>query len=181
MSENETSIRAVIECPRGGRIVTMGFPGLILDGAGGAFVDPERLSETLDHESLSNCALMIALAEAEETPEDAFPLLAQALSARGVGLEHLPIADYAAPSAAFEAGWSARAAIRHGMLDAQGSIGICCHYGAGRSGTVAALLLIERGLPPEEAVARVRRAFPESIESAGQLEWLRARGGRPRP
>ena len=164
----------MIDCLGGGRIVTMGFPGLEPDVSGGAYIDPERRSETLDHPALARCAVLIALVEEGDVPEGALEGLGEALARRDIVLEHAPIADYAAPSGAFEAQWSAKAPGFQALLDAGRTIGICCHYGAGRSGTIAARLLIERGLTSAEAIARVREAFPESIESKAQLDWLKA-------
>lgn len=49
---------------------------------------------------------------------------------------------------------------------------IHCRGGLGRTGTLAARLLIERGLSPETAIAEVRVARPGAIETIEQEEYL---------
>ena len=49
-----------------------------------------------------------------------------------------------------------------------------CLAGLGRSGTVAARLLIELGHDPDEAIRRVRLARPGAIQSAAQEHYLLA-------
>ena len=179
MNDTETSIRAVIECVPVGRIVTMGFPGLLTTFDGAAHIDPDAMGATLNDIRLANCGIMIALAERDELPDGALQMLEEALSRRAIAFAHMPIVDYAAPAADFEALWATKAAEFHRLLAEGGTIGISCHYGAGRSGTIAAHLLIERGAQANEAVAAVRDAFAESIESEAQLSWLKAQ--RPTP
>ena len=75
---------------------------------------------------------------------------------RQMAWHHLPIADGAIPSAAFEAGWrtvgeDVRAQLRGGF-----DVLVHCQGGLGRSGTIAARLLIELGKAPREAVDMVR-------------------------
>jgi len=45
--------------------------------------------------------------------------------------------------------------------------------GLGRTGMAAALLLVERGIAPEDAIAAVRRARPGAIETRGQETLVR--------
>lgn len=174
MSDTDVSIRAVVPCAPAGRIITMGFPGLGLAANGDAHIDPDALAATLDDPRMAGCQAVIALAETAELPDGALALLATALAGRGVAWAHFPIVDYAAPSAGFETEWRAASARYHQILDAGGAVAITCHYGAGRSGTIAARLLTERGAAPAAAIAAVRAAFPESIESEVQVRWIHA-------
>jgi protein-tyrosine phosphatase len=48
-----------------------------------------------------------------------------------------------------------------------------CAAGLGRTGTLAALLLVEGGLEPEAAIARVRQARPGTLETADQEAFVR--------
>lgn len=50
------------------------------------------------------------------------------------------------------------------------AVGIHCQAGRGRTGTAIACYFVENGMTPEEAVRRVRRLRPGSIESIAQEE-----------
>ena len=78
------------------------------------------------------------------------------------------------PDSAFEAGWTELAATVHRLLAAGERVLIHCHGGRGRSGLVAARLLIDRGMDAPAALATVRRARRGAIETAGQEAHLTA-------
>jgi protein-tyrosine phosphatase len=62
----------------------------------------------------------------------------------------------------------------HGILDSDGKVLAHCKGGLGRAGMVAARLLVERGVSPDEAIASVRRVRPGAIETGLQERYLRA-------
>jgi ADP-ribosyl-[dinitrogen reductase] hydrolase len=94
--------------------------------------------------------------------------------AQGLAWWHLPIIDGAAPGGAFEPRWAESGPALHRHLDADERIVIHCHAGMGRSGTVAARLLVERGMAPEQAIRTIRRARPGAIENDEQVRWVLA-------
>ena len=49
---------------------------------------------------------------------------------------------------------------------------IHCRAGLGRSGMIAARLLVERGMAPEQAIIEVRAARPGAIETEAQERWI---------
>lgn len=176
LMEQDTSIRAAIAVPSGGMVVTMGFPGLAFGVAGDHYIDPERMQATLSSSALDPCTLLILLVEDTEVPEDAIALVRAAAEARGIAVAHLPIEDYAAPDARFADRWTDLAPQIAAALSPGSALGVSCHYGAGRSGMIAAGLLVDQGLPVTDAIDTVRAQFPDSIESEQQLNWLTARG-----
>ncbi|BCX19279.1 MAG: protein-tyrosine-phosphatase [Geminicoccaceae bacterium] len=107
--------------------------------------------------------------------------LAGACAARGIVWAHAPLADFAAPDAAFETVWTPLSPELRASVDGGRGVAFHCRAGLGRSGTVAARLLVELGFAPAEAIARVRRARPGAIETTAQEAHLfalaRARGG----
>jgi ADP-ribosylglycohydrolase/protein-tyrosine phosphatase len=89
---------------------------------------------------------------------------------------HLPIRDVWVPDAQFEALWltagrELRKVLRRGV-----SLLIHCRGGVGRSGMIAARLLVELGMDAQAAIDAVRHARPGAIETREQE--LHVRGCR---
>lgn len=167
-----SSVRAICPRPGGGNVITMAFPGLDTDARGQAWLNPERLDATLTHAVDMGLRLLLVLTQPTELPQGALVMLRQAVTGRSLHCVALPIEDYTAPSAAFLRAWARLSPRFHAVFASGGSVGLCCHHGAGRSGVVAAMHLIEAGIDPAEAVALLRQQFPESVENAHQYDWL---------
>lgn len=172
LMEDETSIRTQLPCPGTGHIVTLGFPGLAFDVSGKAYVDRERMEATLSAAALRACRILIVLVEKAEVPDVAWTLLHDIAGERDIRIVHLPIPDYEAPDAFFAEKWAAISDDLNDILNAGNTVALSCHYGAGRSGTIAASMLMDRGLSAAAAIEAVRAKFAESIESEKQLVWL---------
>jgi protein-tyrosine phosphatase len=91
---------------------------------------------------------------------------------------HLPIVDVSTPTAEWERRWAEEQAGVHGVLDRGGRVLVHCKGGLGRAGLVAALILVERGAPPSEAMAAVRAVRPGAIETSHQVAFVAAHRGR---
>ena len=85
---------------------------------------------------------------------------------------HLPIRDMQPPDARFERAWKKLAPRVVQCLADGGRVLLHCRGGLGRSGTVAARILIEQGESATRAMARVRAARPGAIETRGQEAFL---------
>lgn len=92
---------------------------------------------------------------------------------------HLPIRDGDVPGPDFEQAWAGAGAQLRQRLRAGEKILIHCKGGLGRTGTVAARLLVELGIDPEEAIRRVRAARPGAIDHPVQEEYLRRQKSLP--
>lgn len=86
---------------------------------------------------------------------------------------HLPIRDGSPPGYRFEGPWLKVSSELHNILDKGENVLIHCRCGIGRAGTVAALMLIERGMTAENAILAVRKVRPGAIENSEQEEYLR--------
>ncbi len=167
-----TSIRAVIPTPMGGHIGMSGFPGLVSDLDGTPCIDPSHAHETLTGLKDVGADTVIILTEESELPKDAFPIVSDIAKEAGLSLVFMSIEDYSVPSSTFMAAWRERQQENHRVLASGSTLALCCQYGAGRSGLVAAMLLVEAGMTPGDAIALVRQHFDEAIENDDQENWL---------
>jgi protein-tyrosine phosphatase len=170
--DDPISIRATVDCPGGGRLVTLGAPGLTIDHRGDPWVDPHGIDETLAALTARKAALFLFLARDSDCPPRLRAILREKVKQAGMAFAALPIDDFSAPGAAWMRAWQ-RLEKRVSALLAEGrAIALCCSYGAGRSGMAAAHILNRQGLSVEEALSTMRKAFPESVESPLQEAWL---------
>ncbi len=90
----------------------------------------------------------------------------------GMAWYHLPIADFQAPGPTFEQRWETSGPTVRARLRKGERIVIHCLAGLGRTGTIAARILIEFGATPRDAIAHVREARLGTIQSLEQEFYL---------
>ena len=84
----------------------------------------------------------------------------------------LPIPDAGVPDQGFEVLWKDAGQRLHALLKEGHNIVIHCKGGLGRTGTIAARLLVEFGVDPKMAINSVRKARPGSIENERQEQYI---------
>lgn len=131
------------------------------------------LATDLDAIAAWGARLVLTLVEPAELVALKVPQLGHEVQRRGMAWRHLPIADYSVPDAAFEAQWVAEGATIRALLRNGGDVLVHCKGGLGRAGMIAARLLVELGMPAEEAIREVRRARKGAIETPSQLDVIR--------
>lgn len=173
--DDPVSIRAVVDCPGTGRLVTLGAPGVTIDHRGDVWIDPEGIEATLAALAAHGAGLFLFLARDDDCPPGFRLLLRESVRKAGIAFIALPIDDFSAPGAAWMRAWQWLEARVEALLAQDRAIALCCSYGAGRSGMVAAHILNGQGLSVDEALSMIRRTFPESVESPLQEDWLHIR------
>src|SRR5690349_21654664 len=78
---------------------------------------------------------------------------------------HLPIVDGSIPDEQFEKAWETAGERLQSIPRNPGDVLLHCRGGLGRTGTIAARLLVEQGMEPIQAIASVRAARPGAIEN----------------
>lgn len=145
----------------GGRIRLCACPGLQRSLA-------SELEELRDWGARGLVSLMedaeFAMLDVQSLPEQ--------VEALGMLWWHLPIRDMGTPDEPFEARWRQAGGELRGLLGDGLSIAIHCRGGLGRTGMIAARLLVELGSEPEIAIARVREVRPGSIETKQQEAFV---------
>jgi ADP-ribosyl-[dinitrogen reductase] hydrolase len=123
--------------------------------------------------------LLLTLMEEQELARHGVPDLGTC-AGRSMAWRWLPIVDRQTPDAAFEAAWPNAADDVQRRLDGGENVVVHCLGGVGRSGMIAARILVERGLAPAVAMATVRAARPGAIETAQQEAYVLGLGGSSR-
>ncbi|MHB8886279.1 MAG: cyclin-dependent kinase inhibitor 3 family protein, partial [Methylovirgula sp.] len=165
-------IAAVRANPSHGRIGITFCPGKHDDAAStGAWA--RDLSADLDVIATWGARLVLTLVEPAELAALEVPHLGAEIRGRGLDWRHLPIADYSVPSEAFEKQWETHGRDIRALLRSGADVLVHCKGGLGRAGMIAARLLIELGMAPEQAIQDVRRAREGAIETPAQTALVR--------
>jgi len=130
------------------------------------------VASALDTLQAAGAEALITLMQGEElrlNQADALPALC---AGRNLEWFHLPVADEQVPLDDFDAAWAQSRARIHELLDQGRSIAIHCKGGSGRTGLIAARILIDRGLPLGEAVALVQALRPKAIQHPAHAAWI---------
>jgi len=115
---------------------------------------------------------IVTLMEDHEFKLIAVEALPGAMMALGIEWYHLPIVDTGIPEDGFHASWVTSGAELRGVLTRGGRVLLHCRGGLGRSGTIAAQLLIELGMSADAAIREVRAARPGAIENETQEDYV---------
>jgi atypical dual specificity phosphatase len=88
----------------------------------------------------------------------------------GLLLYHVPVPDMTAPTQ--EELDRCVSAINKAKASGMG-VAVHCGAGAGRTGVVLAVYFVQQGLDAEDAIEKIRRLRPGSIETEDQLDAVR--------
>lgn len=85
---------------------------------------------------------------------------------------HLPVADEQVPLEDFGQSWKASKQSILERLNAGQDIAIHCKGGSGRTGLIAARIMIEAGIPRADAIALVQALRPKAIQHPAHINWI---------
>ncbi len=164
---------ASLPVPRGGTVGMTPCPGKCDPRGQGS---PGAWQRDLDADLQAlvdwGATALLSLVETSEMRLLGVPDLGERAQSLGLEWLHLPIRDMDIPEEAFERTWKQAGRQLHTMLDAGRALVVHCRGGLGRTGTIAARLLIERGMSAEDAVSAVRAARPGAIETPAQRAYV---------
>ncbi len=98
----------------------------------------------------------------------------------GFWWRQMPIMDMNVPDLAFEDMWSVEGKQLVASLIAGERIVLHCLAGLGRTGMIAARLLVDMGMTPALAVAEVRKVRPRAIQTEDQEKYVHQFGRKAR-
>ena len=162
---------AALTTPGGGRIGMTFCPGK---------TDPFAMSgpwaRDLDTDLAAiqawGASALVTLVEQHELVDLGVSALGKQVLAMGLDWYHLPIRDVSIPTPEFETQWRASGqALRERLLGGQALV-VHCRGGLGRTGLIAARLLIELGESPPTALRRVRAVRPGAVETREQEMYV---------
>jgi len=122
---------------------------------------------------------LISLIETMEFHLVHAPDLGHLVQEREMWWKHLPIRDMSTPSKRFETLWQEQAPDLHQRLLQGETIALHCLAGLGRTGMMAARLLVEFGVKPRDAVMTVREARSGTIQTWRQKFYVSRCKARP--
>ncbi|WP_398312029.1 cyclin-dependent kinase inhibitor 3 family protein [Zoogloea sp.] len=131
------------------------------------------LGVDLDAIAVWGARLVLTLVEPAELLSLRVPQLGHEIHRRGILWRHLPIADFSVPCHDFERQWVIQGQEIRTLLRGGEDVLVHCKGGLGRAGMIAARLLVELGMDPEQAIRDVRRARKGAIETSSQLALVR--------
>lgn len=115
---------------------------------------------------------VISLMPATELQQNGADGLGDACGQLGLAWFHLPVADDRAPLADFDSAWQAAAPDLLARLRAGQCLAIHCKGGSGRTGLIAARILIALGVPRSAAIAQVQALRPKAIQHPVHQAWI---------
>ncbi|GAA4503523.1 tyrosine-protein phosphatase [Pseudaeromonas paramecii] len=115
---------------------------------------------------------VLTLMEPDELVQHGVGELGHQVQALGLTWFHLPIEDDHAPEAAFATAWAQQGPAILALLQGGGKLALHCRGGTGRTGLIAARLLLALGWPEAEAVAAVKALRPKALSLPVHCQWL---------
>lgn len=130
------------------------------------------LTQALEQLRLAGAHGVVTMMTGTELISHGLGNLGAQVEREGMRWFHLPIEDDLAPDAAFEAAWQQALPQLRELLGDGKHLVIHCKGGSGRTGLVAAALLMTLGQPQQEAMTAVKAHRPKAFTLTCHRQWL---------
>ncbi|PTU76927.1 protein phosphatase [Pseudomonas indoloxydans] len=120
----------------------------------------------------AGASAVISLMPASELASNEAEDIGKQCQAQDMAWFHLPVADEQVPLEDFGQGWKACKQSILERLNAGQDIAIHCKGGSGRTGLIAARIMIEAGIPRADAIALVQALRPKAIQHPAHINWI---------
>ncbi len=137
----------------------------VIEGRLAAMARPYDLRGALEYLQENGIEVIVTLTES--------PLRPSLIEEFGIECHHVPVEDFYAPTQRQIAEFVS--IVGHARRRGK-SVVVHCQAGMGRTGTMLAAYLVSEGRDPEDAIARIRRLRPGSIETPEQEDAVREYG-----
>ncbi len=156
------------------------FDELVLEGSAALLFTPcpgtktEGLKDSLLRLKQAGASAILTLMPEDEIARNQvtdLPILCEEL---GLAWFHCPIEDDQAPLADFAAAWQQQGPQIHQLLKDGKKVAIHCKGGSGRTGLVAAQIMVERGIDKERVRQRIQALRPYALTLAPHQAYFQS-------
>ena len=130
------------------------------------------LEEAVTTLKAAGAQALVTLMPEEELAKFAAESLPGACVAAGLQWFHLPVEDDHAPDERFATAFASQKQALLSLLEGQGTLAIHCRGGSGRTGFMAAILLLESGMDRDEVVRQVQGLRPHALKMPVHTDYL---------
>lgn len=130
------------------------------------------VKETLAQLKKQKVDAVLTLMTSSELAKFSLSDLGISVKSLGISWFHLPIVDDHAPESEFLTLWETAGPAVHRLLEQGKKVAIHCKGGTGRTGIVAAQILLERGDNLEKIMKRIKKRRPKAFTLAVHQQYL---------
>ncbi|PKF51590.1 cyclin-dependent kinase inhibitor 3 family protein [Enterovibrio nigricans] len=151
---------------------------LPLENAAGLVLTPcpgtkdVTLSDSIAQLKEQGVTVVVTALNQEEMDTKGVGSLPEEVKKAGLAWFHAPIEDDCAPEDAFQTGWKGISPSVHQALDNGEKVALHCMGGSGRTGLLAAHILLEKGWALPDIVTQVQALRPGAFTKEVQVQYI---------
>ncbi len=130
------------------------------------------LTASIDQLKAQGVTVVVTALDQQEMQQHGVEQLPQEVQKAGLLWLHAPIADDCAPDEAFHTRWQQISPLVHQALDSGEKVALHCMGGSGRTGLLAAHVLLEKDWPLATIIAEVQALRPGAFTKSVQVDYI---------